>query len=58
MPARRVGIMLKGEKLQSLPEYFVQHPWFCMPLLILMLLRYIVVLDWNRQESDHYHGVC
>jgi hypothetical protein len=49
--------MFTGESLEYPPDYFVQHLSVCLPLLIEQRLRNITVLDWNRQESDHYDGV-
>jgi len=48
---------VSGERLEYLPEYFVQHLSDCLPLLIQPLLSNIVVPDWNRQESEHYDAV-
>jgi len=57
IPALGVGILFKGEMVEYPPEYFVQHLSVRLPLLIQLLLRDIVVLDWNPQESDHYDSV-
>jgi len=58
IPTLSAGILLNGERLEYPPEYLVQHLSVCFPLLIQPLLRNIVVVDWNRQESDHYDAVC
>jgi hypothetical protein len=57
IPPLGASIVFKGEGLQYPAEYFVQQLSVCLPLLIQSLLRNIVVLDWNRQESDHYNTV-
>jgi hypothetical protein len=49
--------MFKGERLEYPLEYLVQHLSVCMPLLISLLLRHIVVLDQTQQQSDHYDAV-
>jgi len=48
VPALGAGILFKGEWMQYLPEYFVQHLSVWLPLLINLLLLDIAVLDWNR----------
>jgi len=58
MPTLSAGVLLKCERLEYPPEYFIQHLSVCLPLLIQPLLRNIAVLDWNWQESDCYDGVC
>jgi hypothetical protein len=57
LPSLGAGILLKGERLECLLEYLLQHLSLCMPLLILPLLKNIPVLDRNRQESNHYNAV-
>jgi len=57
IPALGVGILFQSERVEYPPEYFVQHLSVCLRLLIQPLLRNIALLDWNRLESDHYHGV-
>ena len=57
IPTLGVGILFKGERLEYLPEYFVQHLSVCLLLLMQQLLWNIAVLAWNRQESDNYDGV-
>jgi len=57
IPTLGTGIVFKGKRLEYLPEYIVQHLSICLPLLIRLLLCNIAVLDWNRQESDHYYAV-
>jgi len=49
--------LFNDEKLEYLPEYFIQHLSVCLPLLIQPLLRNIAVLDGIRQESNHYDAV-
>jgi hypothetical protein len=34
LPARGVGILFKGERLENPPEYFVQHLSLCLLLVI------------------------
>jgi hypothetical protein len=41
-------MLFKGDWLEYLPEYFVQHLSVCLPLLILPLLGNIAVLNSNR----------
>jgi hypothetical protein len=48
IPTPGAGILFKGDLLERLPEYFIQHLSVCLLLLIQPLLRNIVVLDWNR----------
>jgi hypothetical protein len=57
IPSLGAGILFKGERLEYLLEYLLQHLSLCMPLLILPLLRNIAVLDQNRQESNLYNAV-
>jgi hypothetical protein len=57
IPALGVGNVLKGERLEFPQEYFVQPLTVCLLLLIQPLLRNIVVLDWNGQESDYHDAV-
>lgn len=52
------GIVFKGEKLECPLEYLVEHRSLYFPLLIQPLLGNIAVPDRNRQDSDHYDGVC
>ena len=48
-------ILFKDERLVYMYKYkLVQHLTVCFPLLIQALQRNIVVLDWSRQERDHY----
>jgi hypothetical protein len=54
IPTLGARIVLKGKRLEYPPEYFVQHLLVCLPLLIQLLMRNIVVLQWNWEESDHY----
>jgi len=48
IPALGAGILFKGEWVEYLPEYFVEHLSVCLPLLIQPLLMNIAVPDWNR----------
>ena len=57
IPALGAGIVFKGEWLEYPLDFFVQHLSVCLPLLIQLLLSNIAVLDWNRQESEHYDPV-
>jgi len=50
-------ILLKGEWLECLPQYFNQHLSVCVLLLIQPLLTNIAVLEWNLQQSNHYDGI-
>jgi hypothetical protein len=54
IPALRAGNWLDGKRLVYLRDHFVQHLLVCLPLLIQPLLWDIVILHWNRQESDHW----
>jgi hypothetical protein len=49
--------VFKDDRLEYPLEYFVEHLSVCLLLLIKPLLRTIVVLDRNWQESDHYDSV-
>jgi len=57
IPALGAGIVFRGGRLEPLREYLIQHLSVCLPSLIQPHLRNIAVLDWNRQESDHYDTV-
>jgi len=57
IPALRIGILYKSERLEYPPDYLVQHLSVCLPVLLQPLLRNIVVLDEYQQGSDHYDGV-
>jgi hypothetical protein len=57
IPALGVGILVKGERLEYPPQYFLQHLSVCLLLLIQQLLRNIAVLDRNQQVIDYYEGV-
>ena len=57
MTALSAGMLFNCQRLEYLPEYFVQHLLVYLSLLILSLLRYIEVHDWNRQKSEHYDAV-
>jgi hypothetical protein len=57
IPALGAGFVLKGERLEYLPEYFIQHLSVCLLLLIQPLLWQIEVLDRNQQERDYYNVV-
>jgi hypothetical protein len=57
IPTPGAGILFKGEWLELLPEYFVQHLSVYLPLLIQLLLRNIAHHHLNRWESDHYDMV-
>jgi hypothetical protein len=57
MPDRGVDILNTGQRPENQPEYFVQHPMVCLPLLIQQLRRNIQVVVWTWQGSDHYNGV-
>jgi hypothetical protein len=50
-------MLFKGEWLEYPLEYFVQHLSVYLPLLNEPLQRNIAVLDWNRQETNHYDAV-
>jgi hypothetical protein len=54
IPTLVVGILYKGERMEYLPEYFVQHLSVGLPLLIQPLLRNIALLDWNREEGNNH----
>jgi hypothetical protein len=45
IPALSAGIEFKGERLEYLPEYFVQHLTVCLLQLIQPRLRNIAVFD-------------
>jgi uncharacterized circularly permuted ATP-grasp superfamily protein len=51
------GIFYNHGTLEYLPEYFIQYLSVCLPLLIQPVLEHIVVLDSNRQDSNHYDVV-
>jgi len=55
IPTHGVVIMFQGERPAYLPEYHIEHPFDCVPLLIRSLLGSIVVLNLNQQESDHHY---
>ena len=57
IPALGAGILFNGVRLEYPLEYVIQHISVCLPLLTQPLVRNTVVLDWNRQESDHYNAV-
>jgi len=58
IPALRGGILFNGERLEHPAEYFIQHLSCCSLLLIQLLRRDGMVLDWSQQESDQYNAVC
>jgi hypothetical protein len=58
MSVLSVAILFKCQRLEYLPEYLVQHLSRCYPLLIRLLLRNSLVLEWRQQELDHYNTVC
>jgi len=45
IPAPGAGVLFKVERVESPPEYFIQHFSVCLPLLIQPLLRNMVLLD-------------
>jgi len=51
------GMLFTSVWLEYLPVYFVQHLSVCLLLPIQPRLRNIVVLDSDRQESNHYDAV-
>jgi hypothetical protein len=52
-----VGILVKGVRLEYPPEYFVQHFWVWLRLLMKRLQRNIAVVYYSRQKSNQYDGV-
>jgi hypothetical protein len=51
------GIVFKCERLEYPMECSIQYHYISLPLHIQPVLRNIVILDRNRQESDHSKAV-
>jgi hypothetical protein len=57
IPTLNTGVLFRGQWLEYLPEYFIQHLSGWLPLLIQAFHKRITMLEWNWEGSDCYNAV-